>query len=264
MGRSQSIAEMQAKEDEYRAYINKIENELEEKAKKHSDEMQAKIDSFYKDNDYDKTDFISGRNSDFMQASDWSLGNVQKIIESIAKAVLGGEGKVPSGVEVNKSIDLGKSVSNLTNLQSYVAGKCFEVLGGIVESFGSASSVSFNSSYKSQPLGNGMHLFATVVCDSYKSTSFFENQQIYQYLYIYEVKYSVGEAQTQAKMELTRLYEDQIATFTQKVHGFLDQLAADKITAEQYQSSVEIYSQLIANSTKSLAGLRAKLMLAAR
>lgn len=257
MGHSPSIKEMENKEDEYRAYINKIEAELEGKAQKYGNDMQEKITAYYKDNNYDKTDFISGRNSDFMQATEWSLANVKKIIEAISKAVFGGGAAVPDGTTVKK-VDLGKSIAELTDLEAYVAGKCFEVLGGIVESFGSSSTVSFNSSYKSQPLGNGMHLFATVVCDSYKSQSFFENQEIYQYLYIYEVKYSVGEAQSQAKEELTQLYEDQITTFTAKVENLLAQLQDDKITPEQYESNEAIYNELIAKSTAALAGLREK------
>lgn len=258
MGHSPSIKELESKEDEYRAYITKIEQDLESKAKKYSDDMQDRIATYYKDNDYDKTDFISGRNADFMQASEWSLANVKKIIDSIAKAVFGGSGKAPEGTEVKK-VDLGKSIAELSDLEVYVAGKCFEVLGGIIESFGSSTTVSFNSSYKSQPLGNGMHLFATVVCDSYQSHSFFENQEIYQYLYIYEVKYSVGEAQTQAKVELTKLYEDQIVTFTQKVEDLLTQLQDDKITPEQYESNSEIYNTLIAASEQKLADLRKKI-----
>lgn len=255
MGHSPSIQEMESKEDEYRAYINKIETELEAKAKKYGDDMDAKIKAFYSDNDYDKTDFISGRNADFMQASEWSLSNVKKIIDAISKAVFG-EGKLPDGVEANK--DLGKSIAQVGDLEVYVAGKCFEVLSGIIESFGSASSVSFNSSYKSEPLGNGMRLFATVVCDSYKSSSFFNNDEIYQYLYMYEVKYSVGEAQTQEKMTLTKLYEDQIATFTDKVESLLEQLENDKITPEQYSDLQEVYNALIAKATAALDALKKK------
>ena len=262
MGHSPSISELASKEDEYRAYINKIEKELEDKAKQYGDAMSEKIEAYYSDNNYDKTDFISGRNSDFMQASDWSLENVKKIIDSISKAVFG-DSTPPDGTQVVKTEDLGKAIAAMGDLQVYVAGKCFEVLSGIVESFGSATSVSFNSAYKSQPLGNGLHLFTTVVCDSYKSESFFENQEIYQYLYIYEVKYSTGEAQTQEKITLTKLYEDQISTFTDKIEDLLDQLEKNKITPEQYDSSQAIYNELIAKSTAALDALHKKAALAA-
>lgn len=76
MGHSPTIAEMARKEDEYRSYLNKIESELEGKSKTYNDEMQKKLNDYYKDNNYDKLDFISGKNADFMQKSDWSMENV--------------------------------------------------------------------------------------------------------------------------------------------------------------------------------------------
>lgn len=256
MGHSPSIADMQSKDDAYRAYISNVEAELQEKAKRYSDAMLADINAYYSENGYDRTDLVSGKNSDFMQASDWSLANVKNIIDAIAKAVFGDSSTQPSGVDVNGVAELGKAIADLRHLEVYVAGKCFEVLSGIIESFGSSSSVSFNASYKSEPLGNGMHLFATVVCDSYKPTNFINNEEIYQYLYIYEVKYSAGEAQAQAKFELTKLYEDQIAAFTAKVEDLLAQLEADKITPQQYSANAEVYNGLIANSSAALDALR--------
>ena len=86
-----------------------------------------------------------------------------------------------------KSEDVGKSLSEIENLELYIAAKAFQVLSGIIESFGSSSQVSFNSSYRSEPLGGGLHLFCTVVCDSYKSHDFFNNNEIYEYLYLYEI-----------------------------------------------------------------------------
>lgn len=260
MGHSQSISEMTQKEETYRNYLKKIQEDLETRSKKYNDEMQKKLNDYYKDNHYDKLDFISGMNADFMQQSEWSMKNVKAIIDAITKAVFG-DTKAPDGVTIEKAEEIGKAITAMENMELYIAGKCFEVLSGIVESFGSSTSVSFNSSYKHEPLGNGMHLFATVVCDSYKSQGFFENSEIYEYLYIYEVKYSVDEAKTLANVELTKLYEDQIATFTKKVEDLLDQLSSDKITPEQYESNSEIYNTLIDKSKKKLDELKSAALL---
>ena len=255
MGMSpKTLEQMKEDEDSYRAYIRKLEDELEKDAQKHSEDMQKCINDYYKENEYDKKDFISGKNADFMQQSDWSLKNVKTIIDAISKSIFG-EGKSPEGVTIEKVEEVGKAIAEMKNMELYIAGKCFEVISGIVESFGSASSVSFNSDYKDEPLGNGLHLFTTVVCSSYKSTSFFNNNEIYQYLFIYEVKYSVKEAEQEAKLELTELYEDQIVTFKKKVENLLTQLEEDKITPEQFDSSNEIYNGLIAKVEKKLKEL---------
>lgn len=255
MGKSKSIADLEKKEDEYRGYLTKLENELEARAATYKSKMESDIHAYYTQNGWKVENFISGQNSDFMQKSEWSLANVKAIIDQIGKAIFGGGGSLPDGVTMQKTEDLSKALGEMENMELYVVGKAFEVLSGIVESFGSASSVSFNSNSKSVALGNGLHLFATVVCDSYKSTSFFENEEIYEYLYIYEVKFSHEEAEAQASMELTKLYEDQITTFTQKVEDLLTQLESDAITAEQYQSSSQIYNTLISASKKQLSEL---------
>ena len=255
MGKSVTISEMENNEDVYRNYLKKIEGELEERSKQYNDDLQKRINDFYKDNDYTKIDFVSGKNSDFMQQSDWSLSNVKAIIDAVSKAVFG-DSTPPSGVTIKKSEEIAKTLSEMENMELYIAGKCFEVLSGIVESFGSASCVSYNSSYKDEALGNGFHLFAIVVCDSYKSTNFFENKEIYEYLYIYEVKFSINEAEAETKIGLTRLYEDQIITYEGKVEALLEKLTNDKITPEQYQSSSEIYNTLIAISRKQLEDLK--------
>lgn len=256
MGKSQSIKQMESKEDEYRDYLSKIQEQLNQRASLAEKDMDSRVDDFYKHNNYEMIDFISGKNSDFMQSSEWSLVNVKKIIDAISKAVFGASGSVPEGTEVTNKDKITSSIAEAENLQVYIAGKCFDVLSGIIESFGSASSVSYNSSYKEVALGNGLHLFAMVVADSYKSESFFDNQEIYQYLYIYKVFYSADEAKTEAKMEITGMYEDQIATFKNKVENLLQQLNDDKITPAQYESTYEIYQKMIDDSVAKLNQLK--------
>lgn len=254
MGKSTSIKQLEQQEDEYRAYLQKIETELATSADKYDTTMQKDINDYYKDNNWTAQNFISGKNTDFMQQADWSMKNVKTIIDAVSSAVFGNT-KAPEGVTIEKAEEVGKAVAEMANWELYVAGKIFEVLSGIVESFGSASSVSFNSSYKSEKLGNGMHLFATVVCDSYKSTSFFENKEIYEYLYIYQVKYSAQEAEQDADLILTKLYEDAIQTFSDKVEDLLKKLETDEITGEQYSSQSEIFNHLIDQYKKKLIAL---------
>ncbi len=256
VGRSPSIQDLENQEDAYRAYLKKLEQELSTRAQSSQADLDARVKAYYATNKYDSVDFISGKNSDFMQKADWSLANVKTIIDAISDAIFGG-GSPPSGVGIKKTAQTDAAIAEMADLEVYVAAKCFEVLSGIIESFGSASSVSFSENYKNEPLGNGLHLFAKVVCDSYKSTDFFNNEEIYEYLYIYYVKYSVEEAKTQAKIEVTKLYENQIATFVKKVDDLLSQLTDGTITPEQYQSSADMFQKLIDASRQKLDELKA-------
>ncbi|WP_394201487.1 hypothetical protein [Shewanella waksmanii] len=257
MGKSKSIAQMESREDEYRAYLAKLEKQLEDKTEQVQHMLQQSMHDYYESNNYSYSEFLSGKNADFMQESEWSLSNLKRIIDAISKAIFG-ESNLPSGVTIAKSEEVGKAISEMENMEVYIAGKCFEVLSGIVESFGSSSSVSYTSSFKHEPLGNGLHLFASVACDSYKSKSFFDNESVYQYLYVYNVRYSVDEAQKESQIALTELYEDQISTFKGKVEDLLKQLSDDKITPEQYESTSHIYDLLISESEKKLEELKNK------
>lgn len=257
MGRSPSIQDLENKEDEYRAYLAKIQLQLNQKAAESEKEMNDRIDSFYKQNNYSQINFISGKNADFMQSSEWSLSNVKKIIDAISKAVFGSSGgNIPEGTTVENKEQVSSSIEEAENLQLYIASKCFDVLSGIVTSFGSSSSVSYNSSYKDVSLGNGLHLFAMVVADSYKSQSFFDNQEIYEYLYVYKVFFSTDEAKTEAKISVVSLYEDQVETFKNKIEQLLQQLNDGKISGEQYQSLSEIYQNLLDQTVSKLENLK--------
>lgn len=236
MGKSQNIAQLVQQNQSYQDYLQKLQDDLISKSKKYESDMKDALEKFYKDNNWEKEDFISGQNADFMQESDWSLDNVQSIISAIASSIFG-NGKTPDGVKVTEGGDASMAISDMASWETYIAGKCFEVLSGIIESFGSASSVQFSSSYKDEPLGNGFHLFVTVMCNSYKSKDFFDNQEIYEYLYLYEIKYSTGEAKQQANIGLTKLYEDQIAVLISMSEDLLKKLQKNEITLQQYQTT---------------------------
>lgn len=255
MGHSASIAEMAQKEDEYRAYLQKLKSNLEAQSKQALTDMQTRINDFYNENGYNKTAFIGGQNADFMQRSEWSMQNVKVIIDAIAKAVFG-DSKAPEGVTIDKAEAIGAAISAMEHMEIYIAGKCFEVLSGIVESFGSSSSLSSQSHYDHKPLGYGLHLFTTVVAESYTSESFFKNTEIYEYLYIYEVNYSLEEAEKEAKLAKTKLYSDQIAAFVKKGEDLLKKMEVGEMTPEQYKAQDAIYETLIEASTKKLAELK--------
>lgn len=255
MGKTASIQDLAKRESEYRDYLDKLEKQLVNKSATEEADLQKRIDKFYKDNKYDKIDFVSGKNHDFMQQADWSLSNVKNIIDTIGKAIFGGDKKLlPPGVSVNDKVPM--SMTAMQDLQIYIASKCFDVISGIIESFGNSTSVSYSSSYKDVSLGNGLHLFATVSCDSYKSTSFFNNEEIYQYLYIYQVAYSAAEAETEGKIVATQVYEDEIVEYKRKLERYIEQLDNDTISLEQYKTLRDNYQSFIDDAMKQLEKLK--------
>lgn len=265
MGQSPSIKQMAEKEDEYRSYLAKLRAELKKRSGEMTADLDKNVENFYKQNSWTKTGFITGENADFVHEAEWSLKNVKNIIDQIGKAVFDSAGKLPEGVTVQKSDAVSKALGAMEGLEVYIAGKVFAVLSGIVESFGSATEITFTTGYKDEPIGNGFHLFASVAEDSYTSHDFFNNEKIIEYLYVYRVYFSQDEAKKQGNIMLTQLYEDQIQTFSTKVEELLTKLTNGKLTPEQYQAQVQIYNTLIEGAKKALAALgdKANLMIRA-
>ena len=68
-------------------------------------------------------------------------------------------------------------------------------------------------------------------------------------------RFSEDAAKDEVKIELTKLYEDQVSTFVAKTEDLLKQLEIDEITTEQYDSQSEIYKGLITRSKDELEKL---------
>lgn len=253
MGRSAKIEELAKENEAFRKYLDEKKGDLQKDSENARKEMDEEIEKFYKENDYKKENYISGMNSDFMQEDSWSLDNVNKIISGIQKAMFG-EAKPPEGtkVETKTSTELSKSITAMTDLKTYIIGRSFDIISAIVESFGASTSVAYHAMNKHEPLGNGFHLFTMVASDSYSDKSYFKNKSIYEYLYIYKVCFSVGEAISQGKMMAIELYENQIALFKDKLEGYGKKLELETITVEQYIAFRDVYEKLMAESQAKL------------
>ena len=262
MGKSPSIQDLEAKEDAFRAYLQKLETELQQKSAAVGQQVQAEVNKFYTDNKYtDAKDLVSGQNFDFVHQQEFSLANMKAIVDSISKAVFAG-GTPPSGAAVDSSGTkaaadaLGPEVGQMANLELYIAGQVFDVLSNVILSFGTSTAVTFNTNLQSKSLGYGLQMFTAVSADSYQSTSFFHNDYIYEYLYLYDVKFSVQQAQSETKQTLVELYEDQIAVFKQREEALLTQLGNGSLTVEAYTTTNAAYDALIAAAQAKLGALK--------
>jgi hypothetical protein len=259
MGKSKSIEDLSKKNEEFQKYINGLTDQLQKKSSDAQENMNKEIEQFYKENNYTKEEYISGRNSDFMQKYEWSLTNVNKIILGIQKAMFG-ESAPPQGTTIaqNTTTELSESIKAMTDLKTYILGQSFKIITGAIESLGNSNEIHYGTQYKHETLGNGFHLFATVVSDSFQSSSFFEKESICEYLYIYRVCFSVEEAQAQAKMGIIKLYEDQIAVFIKKLENLLDKYSNELISIEQYTACKSGIQSAMEEAQNKLSELNTK------
>lgn len=269
MGKTPTIRDLEKSESGFRDYIHSLEQQLTAKAADVQGKLDTEITAFYKDSGYtDAKSITSGLNYDFMQEQSFSMDNLKGIIDAISQAVFTG-GKPPAGATVDKDgvstakAELGPTIGEMANLELYIAGQVFNVLSSIMLSFGTSNALSFKTNMQNKPLGYGMQLFAAVSSESYRSTSFFRDEYIYEYLYIYSVKFSVQQAQSEVKQQLVRLYSDQLTVFRQRSLDLLDQLGKGKITPEAYKTANAVFDSLIDAVEKKVGGLKAVALQAA-
>jgi hypothetical protein len=251
MGSSPSIDDLRAKDNDFKAYLASIQQDLDAKSATMADKLNKDIGDFYTSNHYDDAKaFASGRNTDFLHEKEFSLDNLKKVIDAISAAVFSGAG-VPAGASVNKDTvaeadkALGKEVGAISNLELYIAGKVFDVLSNVVLSFGTGASVTYTTSLKSESLGFGMQMFTAVASSSYQSHSFFNNEYISQYLYMYDVRFSLKQAQIEATIGLVQAYENQLAVFEDLLNRIGDELDQGTISLDAYESASEKYGGYI-------------------
>jgi hypothetical protein len=257
MGKSQSITDLAKKNEKFQEYIEKLKTQLDENSDKEKKKMDAEIEKYYKDNKFNKIEHIAGVNSDFMQKSEWSLENVKKIIETITQSMFG-NATPPAGVKVNEDVSISAAIKKLTDFDTYILTKSFQVITGIVSSLGDSNTIKYKYQFKHESLGNGFHLFATVVCDSYEGYSFLKTEEIHEYLYIYRVCFSEDEASKEGKMMTIKTYQDEIATFNDLIEFNLQELKKKNINLTQYKEIRTSYLEMIDQSQKKLDELRIK------
>jgi len=221
MGKSQSIQDLQAQDNQFAAYIQGIEKQLNEQADAMDSHIKQQIDD-WKTNSSDARVIVTGRNLDFVHEASFSLEKLQNILGTISSAVFAGTG-APPGTKVDdaaqKQVEetLGSAVQQTAAMELFIAGKVFDVLGNIIYNFGSSTTTTFNSSITNEALGLGLQMFVGVGEQTYNSQSFFHNESIFEYVYTYQVYYSLKQLQQEAEQGIANGLANQIAKFEDRM-----------------------------------------------
>lgn len=265
MGSSPSISEMKKKEKAFSEWLDGREAKLNARLNALLKLQNKQIASYYSENSWsDDKSMGSGSNTDFQHQSDFTMKNLKKIVDAVGKAMFS-DSAAPGGVKVDpseskKAVDAAKALGGATvgaaNVELYIASKVFDVLSGVIMSFGTSTSLSYTHTYKSVSLGYGMQLFCTTTADSVESHGFFTDETIFEYLYIYEVRFSESQAKTEGERQLVDQYENAIAAFETRLNDLDDEVANGKISGEQYADQSGIWTKLINKNEAMLLSMK--------
>lgn len=217
MGQSNSIQEQQEKNQEFQAYINEMNQNMDQRLIALSNDLRGMEDTHYASFP-DRTLLIEGRYSHLTTLSEWSLRSISKIIDSCSKAIFGAI--APNGSQKGSNSETSDSIRQLQSREAYIANAAFDIVQGIVSSFNNTTSMSVERKVASKPIAPGMTLFIGVENNSYSSKQFFTDEKIIQTLFVFRVFYSIKEGVSQSKLTDLQLYEDQKEIYRRKIATF--------------------------------------------
>ena len=253
MGKSKSIEEFEKEDKKNREYLSQIGEELSDDLGDVYEKLNIQSEIFYKSEHstpWESDLYIAGEQFDYQSVKEWSLASVQTMINKISEAVIGTvvgeETNLPEGTttakdtnEINRKADMTKDKRLL------VAVNCFNLLSGIVGSFGNAGAVGVQQAYQTAPIGGGLRIFGTVGTKSFQRSSFFKNEIICTYQFSYVVKFSLQEFRLQAEMGLIDQYQRTLNITHIAADRLDDKFMNGEISYEQWISQSENYENNI-------------------
>ncbi len=262
MGKSKSI-EQQIKEDKRnQEFLDELQKKLQEDSAAAVAEIDARVQEFYEDRPekWDHSPFILGEQTDYQLSSSWSLANLSEIVNKVADAVMGTvigkDTKLPEGIEADPDANDVAEVGGFTkDMRLMVATNCFNLLSGILNSFGATNSVMIKQASQNVPIGQGLRIFAHVAMRNTKNKSFFHEQVVNSYMFVFQVVYSLDEFKQQAEQTLVAQYERTLNALNIASERVYNEFVSANITIEQYMDTsdrLELRTKEVINKINSI------------
>lgn len=206
MGKSKSVEKLLAESKKNQEKLKEIEADLELEMGNSVEFLNEEAENFYKQNNWTYKNYLNGAQFDFQTTSTWSLNNLSEIINKIAESVIGtvtGKVEVPEGTSVDDDVtDINEEGGITKDRRLLIASNTFNLLSGLVRSFGSTSTIQIKSANNTIPIGQGLRIFAKVSTKVTKEKSFFNDNTMCSYIFSYKVAYSLDEFSQEAEQAL--------------------------------------------------------------
>ncbi|MEG3861175.1 hypothetical protein [Microcoleus sp. herbarium12] len=274
MGRSNAIEDQTKKNQEFQAYLNQMENDLQKRADKAWEAINKDVTEHYSKYNNEFFDLAKGEYKHLTTLSEWSLDNVNRMIDSIQGALFGkikkeekSDDKDPKGSkiiskeEITKNPELSQSMLASSSQQLLIASTAFMAIQGILESFTSSTKTELMSESKIVSLSPGLTLFLYVIENNVKEEQFFKTDLICQNFYLYTAKISIREAKTIVDFNHLQALADVEAGMDVQLQKIAKIIAALDPSSEKYEEQQIKYDKLVGNLKKSRSNIQEEINL---
>lgn len=288
MGKSISIEELEAADTKFAKYLEDRRKEIAATAKTTRKTMNEAIEKFYKDGKWDdRKPVCSAEYIDVQNISEWSLTNVNKILDAVGGAIFGSKNP-PPGTKLDNAVEAGNNVvlNAVGGLQMLALSKAFSAIQGILEAFTVKSSTTITTHHKIEVVTPGVTVIVYTSSNSFQQKSFFNNSLISQYFFMIDVYSSVKQLGDYTKFQDVQLFEEekaslrliarrlitrmgevekieQIEQLTKQLDGVYERLAVitakiDELTETEANAHRELAKQARLRLSKALPALKGK------
>jgi hypothetical protein len=214
MGKSISIEELEAADAKFAKYLADRRIEITATATDTRKKMDSAIEKFYKDGGWnDRKPVCSAEYIDVQNVSEWSLANVNKILDAVGGAIFGSKNPIP-GLKLSPDVKAGTNnvLNAVGGLQMLALSKAFSAVQGILEAFTVKSSTSITMNSKIEVVTPGLTIFVYTNANNFQQKSFFNNTLISQYFFMIDVYTSAKQLGDYAKFQDLQLFEEEKAS----------------------------------------------------
>jgi len=209
MGKSKSIEELEAADKKFENYLDGKRKEIEARQSETRAKMDADIEKFYREGGWDdRKPVMSASYVDVQNMSEWSLGNVNKILSAVEGAIFGSSNP-PPGTAIDSDITSNPVIQKIPSLQLLVMARAFTAIQGILEAFTMKSSTNITMLHKVEVASPGLTIFVYVNSNSFRQQSFFNNDLITQYFFMADAYSSAKQLGDYTNFEDLRLFEEE-------------------------------------------------------
>lgn len=264
MGKSKTIEQQANQDAAIRAYLDDINKQLQADVDAAAKELDTAKEKYFKDGGItDAKPFLQGKNSDIQLISEWSLANIQTMINKVKDVVFEKQGSLPgAGIVKDASVVSSmQSVTALADMNVFLASKAFDAIASILSAFTTGNDTSVQKNNKTEMVAPGIIMFMVILEKAHRSKDFFNNETHAENIFIYEFWFSLQQGQAVSQFNDLAAYEDLKQAFRTRISALGKKVADPSVDFEdikKLQDQIDYYGKQLTDLTNKQTELEHK------
>ena len=282
MGKSNSIQNAEKADENFKNFLQNIQNDLVEKFEKEGEQFETEVKKFYTDSKYDMLLIAEGHKWDYHLMSECGVSTLQEKVKKMVSSFFGiteleEKENLDEVVEVDKTengsikMPISENTMNALNIIKVFKGlaiaSAVNFLIGIFDVLSDKLEISAQHNYSAQTIAPGLKLHVDFYSATYSNESFLKNDRIIESYVRFKLIYSYALADVETTMNtITNLageiaqMENQLANYDVNLFKMMADINIDINQINLYQERSNMMHNYLNNARKEKDNLIAEHM----